>query len=97
MIHSRVKIMCEIEVNLDSVPGWGTVPTDFVNSLRSMVTQSWSHYHPTVTVDHTEPMFMVTHGGPEDEQTWVFVDEQEAVAKQQELLAPLLESLKKEN
>ena len=97
MIHSRIKIVCAVEVNLDAVPGWGTVPTDFVDSLRRMVTDAWTHYHPKVTIDHIDSMFMVTYGGPEDEKLWVFATEQEAVAKHTELVAPLLELLEKEN
>ena len=94
MIHNRIKIVCEIEVNLDGVPGWGDNPEDFVNSLRRIVVDSWKHYHPTVKVDHTEPLLMVTYGGPDNEQTWVFSDEQEAIDKHTELVQEFINELK---
>lgn len=94
MIHDRVKIMVEIEVNLDSVPGWGDNSQDFVNSLSRMVTDSWIHYHPVVKVDHIESLFMVTYGGPEDEKTWVFVDHQAAVDKHMDLINSFAEGKK---
>ena len=90
MLHTRIKLFVEVDVDLDDVSGWGDNPTDHVNSLRSLIETRWNtHYSPKFTMNYFDTMFKVTHGDEE----WVFVDKQAAIDKQAELLKPLLESL----
>lgn len=46
----RIKIVMELEVDLDGVPGWGNLASDFTSHINRTLQQTIPHYKPVLFV-----------------------------------------------